>query len=71
MYYKLNEDLWFWWYDESVRQFLLWYYWPNFLMGNFDDWASLGLTLNGIRPNVSAQNMFDFFNLNNYNICKI
>jgi len=45
-----NDDIWFWWYDESVRQFLLWYYWPNFVMGNADDWMSMGITLNGMRP---------------------
>ena len=51
MFYNLNDDIWFWWYDESVRQFLLWYYWPNFLMGNSDDisqWVS-SVSLNGVK----------------------
>lgn len=45
-----NNDIWFWWYDELVRQWLLMYYWPNFVIGNFDEWQKLGITLNGIRP---------------------
>ena len=49
MNYKID-DIWFWWYDESVRWFLIWHYWPNFVMGNADDWISMGVTLNGIKP---------------------
>ena len=50
MNYNEIDKLMFWWYDESVRQFLLWYYWPNFVMGNADDWMKMGITLNGMRP---------------------
>lgn len=46
----MNDDLVFWWYDQSVRWFLLSWYWPNFVMGNYDDWMKLGITLNGARP---------------------
>lgn len=66
-----NDDIWFWWYDESVRLFLVSWYWPNFVMGNFDSWAKMGITLNGIRPNVSDNNLFDLFNPQAYNICKV
>jgi len=48
-----NDDIWFWWYDESVRQFLLWYYWPHFIMGNSDEisqWVS-SISLNGAKLN--------------------
>ena len=46
----LSDDVLFWWYDEYVRLSLISWYWPNFVMGNFDDWVKLGITLNGIRP---------------------
>jgi hypothetical protein len=45
-----NNDIWYWWFDESVRLFLLSYYWPNFVMGNADEWMKMGITLNGARP---------------------
>ena len=45
-----NDEIYFWWYDESIRLFLVSWYWPNFLIGNLDDWMSLGITLNGMRP---------------------
>ena len=37
-------------FDEYVRLFLVNWYWPNFVMGNFDDWQKLGITLNGAKP---------------------
>ena len=39
-----------WWFDEYVRQWLMWYYWPYWLAGNIDELISSGITLNGIRP---------------------
>ena len=50
VYYNLNEDFLCWWFDEYVKLFLIGWYWPNFVMGNYDEWASMGITLNGIRP---------------------
>jgi hypothetical protein len=47
---NLIDDSYGQWYDESIRWFLIWYYWPNFVIGNVDDWIKLGVTLNGIRP---------------------
>jgi len=46
----MNDNIFTWWFDESIRWFLIWYYWPNFVMGNADDWISMGVTLNGIKP---------------------
>lgn len=62
----MNEDIACWWFDESVKVFLFWYYWPAFVIGNYDDWMSLGLTLNGIKGKP-----VDFFNPQGYNICKV
>ena len=45
-----NDNLMCWWFDESVRIFLISWYWPNFVIGNFDEWQKLGITLNGVRP---------------------
>lgn len=43
------EDLWFWWYDESIKLFLFAQFWPNFVIGNLDDWMKLGITMNGAK----------------------
>lgn len=48
---KQLDDIYFWWWDESVRLFLISWYWPNFVAGNLDDWLSMGITLNGVRSN--------------------
>jgi hypothetical protein len=44
------DDSLFWWYDESIRWFLIYYYWPYFILGNGDELMKMGITLNGIRP---------------------
>lgn len=36
--------------DEFVRLWLLSYYWPYWLAGNYDNLMSMGVTLNGMRP---------------------
>lgn len=36
--------------DAYVFLWLKMYYWPYFVMGNLDEWAKMGVTLNGIRP---------------------
>ncbi len=46
---QVNDDIWFWWYDELVRQWIVMYYWPYFVAGNADEWTKLGITLNGMR----------------------
>lgn len=46
----MNNDVFNWWFDQNVRMFLLYWYLPNFIMGNYDDWQKLGITLNGARP---------------------
>jgi hypothetical protein len=50
---KQLDDMYFWWYDESVRWFLIWYYWPNFVMGNSDEIGQIisSVSLNGIKLN--------------------
>lgn len=45
-----NENLYGWWFDEFVRQWLKCYYWPYWLAGNMDDMMAAGITLNGVRP---------------------
>jgi hypothetical protein len=47
---QANNDIWFWWYDELVRQWIVLYYWPYFVSGNLDNWMKMGVTLNGVRP---------------------
>ena len=47
---QASDDIWFWWYDELVRQWIIAYYWPYWLAGNLDDLMAAGVTLNGIRP---------------------
>lgn len=49
MNYNLD-DIACWYFDQGVKVFLFWYYWPNFVIGNFDEWQKLGITLNGMRP---------------------
>ena len=44
------DELYFWWYDEIIRQWVTLYFWPYFVAGNLDDWLSMGITLNGSRP---------------------
>ncbi len=49
MNYKLDNFM-FWWWDESVRWYLHWYYLPYYMAGKQDEWTQLGITLNGARP---------------------
>jgi hypothetical protein len=44
------ENIYKWWFDELVHQWLRAYYWHYWLAGNMDDIISAGITLNGIRP---------------------
>jgi hypothetical protein len=37
-------------HDQIVKNFVTLWFWPYFVMGNYDDWQKLGVTLNGIRP---------------------
>jgi len=43
------DDYYGWWFDQSVKMFLIGWYTPNFIIGNADEWIKLGVTLNGIR----------------------
>ena len=43
-----NDDVWFWFYDEFIRQWVVLYFWPYFVAGNIDNWMSMG-SLNGIK----------------------
>lgn len=45
----MNDNVWGWWYDEFVRQWITLYYWPYWVVGNADNLMSAGVTLNGIR----------------------
>ena len=51
MYYNPIDKIFFWWWDESVRLFLVGYYWPNFVMGNSDEISRLisSVSLNGVK----------------------
>ena len=45
-----QEELWFWWFDQMIKLSLTYYFTPNFIIGNVDDWMKLGITMNGARP---------------------
>lgn len=44
-------DILLWWYDENIRWFLFWYYFPHQLIGQSDEvsrWAR-SVSLNGVK----------------------
>ncbi len=52
MVYSVQQvnNFYMWWFDESVRWYIHWYYLPYYLAGKQDEWTQLGITLNGARP---------------------
>jgi hypothetical protein len=52
MVYSVQQanNFYLWWFDESVRWYLHLYYWPYYAAGKQDEWAKMGITLNGVRP---------------------
>lgn len=37
-------------FDQWMRSMLIAYYWPNFVLGQQDEWIQMGITLNGAKP---------------------
>jgi len=44
------DDVMCWWFDEMVRHWITWYFFPYYIAGKSDEWTQLGITLNGAKP---------------------